>query len=166
MLENQKHMTGIIKRSRNTQLVSGYAAVFLAVCFPFLLRLYEGEEGLIKINSSFQYNVILHPQDTIIGRNYNKDIRRVVATLRNGDKRTERWFQFRIPLEEYERAVGGITDFTSIRFIRIYLTGFEKPIILRFATLDLVQADWRSYEQSLYNVQAPSTSRRTTRNCP
>ena len=106
----------------------------------------------------FQYHVSLHPQDTIIGRNYITDIRRVVATLRNGDKRTERWFQFRIPLEEYERAVGGITDFTSIRFIRIYLTGFEKPIILRFATLDLVQADWRSYEQSLYNGQAPSVS--------
>ena len=106
----------------------------------------------------FQYHVSLHPQDTLIGRNYISDIRRVTATLRNGEKRVERWFQFRIPLEEYERAVGGITDFTSIRFIRIYLTGFQKPIILRFATLDLVQADWRSYEQALYNGKAPAVS--------
>lgn len=106
----------------------------------------------------FQYHISLHPQDTLIGRNYIADIRRVTATLRNGEKRLERWFQFRIPLEEYERAVGGITDFTSIRFMRIYLTGFEKPIILRFATLDLVQADWRSYEQALYSGKAPAVS--------
>ena len=106
----------------------------------------------------FQYHVSLHPQDTVVGRNFISDIRRVTASLRNGEKRVERWFQFRIPLEEYERAEGGITDFTSIRFIRMYLTGFEKPIILRFATLDLVQADWRSYEQSLYGGQTPAIS--------
>jgi len=106
----------------------------------------------------FQYHVRIHPQDTIVGQNYISDIRRITASLRNGEKRVERWFQFRIPLEEYERAVGGISDFTSIRFIRIYMTGFEKPIILRLATLDLVQADWRSYEQSLYSGKAPAAS--------
>ena len=106
----------------------------------------------------FHYHVSLHPQDTLVGRNFISDIRRITASLRNGDKRTERWFQFRIPLEEYERAEGGITDFTSIRFIRMYLTGFEKPIILRFATLDLVQADWRAYEQTLYSGKAPAVS--------
>ncbi|MCR5179759.1 MAG: cell surface protein SprA [Bacteroidaceae bacterium] len=106
----------------------------------------------------FHYHVSLHPQDTLVGRNYITDIRRVTASLRNGDKRVERWFQFRIPLEEYERAEGGISDFTSIRFIRMYLTGFEKPIILRFATLDLVQADWRGYEQALYSGKAPAVS--------
>ncbi len=106
----------------------------------------------------FQYHISIHPQDTVVGRNYISDIRRITAKLRNGDKREERWFQFRVPLEEYERAYGGITDFTSIRFVRMFLTGFEKPIILRFATLDLVQADWRQYEQSLYAGQAPSVS--------
>ncbi len=106
----------------------------------------------------FQYHISLHPSDTVVGRNYISDVRRLTASLRNGDKRLERWFQFRIPLEEYERAVGGITDFTSIRFIRMYLTGFEKPIILRFATLDLVQADWRQYEQNLYAGEAPAVN--------
>ncbi len=107
----------------------------------------------------FQYHVSIHPGDTVVGQNYIADIRRITPTLRNGEKnRTERWFQFRIPLEEFERAQGGITDFTSIRFIRMYMTGFEKPIILRFATFDLVQADWRSYEQSLYAGKAPASS--------
>ena len=101
----------------------------------------------------FQYHVSIHPGDTLVGRNFISDIRHITTTLRNGNKEPERWFQFRIPLEEFERAEGGITDFTSIRFIRMFMTGFEKPIILRFATLDLVQADWRSYEQALYNGQ-------------
>lgn len=104
----------------------------------------------------FQYHISIHPQDTLIGRNYISDIRHLTANLRNGEKEPERWFQFRIPLEEFERAVGGITDFTSIRFIRMYMTGFEKPVILRFATFDLVQADWRGYEQALYSGQTPS----------
>ncbi len=101
----------------------------------------------------FQYHISLHPQDTVVGTNYISDVRHASVKLRNGDTQTVKWYQFRVPLEEFERAVNGITDFTSIRFIRMYLTGFEKPIVLRFATLDLVQADWRNYQQSLYMGQ-------------
>lgn len=106
----------------------------------------------------FQYHISIHPEDTLVGRNFITDIRRTSVMLRNGETETVRWFQFRIPLEQYEQAVGGINDFTSIRFIRMYMTGFEKPIILRFATMELVQADWRAYEQSLTLGQAPSAA--------
>ena len=104
----------------------------------------------------FHYHISIHPQDTLVGRNFISDIRHLTANLRNGEKEPERWFQFRVPLEEFEKAEGGIKDFTSIRFIRLYLTGFEKPVILRFATFDLVQADWRGYEQALHTGQAPA----------
>lgn len=57
------------------------------------------------------------------------------------------WYQFRIPLRDYEDNVGGITDFNSIRFMRMFLTNFEKPIVLRFGTFDLVRGEWRVYEQ-------------------
>ncbi len=97
----------------------------------------------------FRYHISIHPADTLIGHNHIADIRHITPKLRNGEREPERWFQFRVPLEEFERAVGGISDFTSIRFVRMFLTGFEKPVILRFATLDLVQADWRTYEQTL-----------------
>ncbi len=98
----------------------------------------------------FQYHITLHPADTIVGSNFISDVRHASVKLRNGDTQNVKWYQFRIPLEEFERAVNGISDFTSIRFIRMYLTGCQKPIVLRFATLDLVQADWRTYQQSLY----------------
>ncbi|MCF0208499.1 MAG: cell surface protein SprA, partial [Bacteroidaceae bacterium] len=44
-----------------------------------------------------------------------------------------------------------INDFSSIRFIRMFLTGFEKPIVLRFGSFDLVRGEWRIYEQPLDN---------------
>ena len=53
------------------------------------------------------------------------------------------WYRFKIPLDEFKRAVNGIQDFRSIRFMRMYLTGFERSTTLRFATLDLVRNQWR-----------------------
>ena len=106
----------------------------------------------------FRYHISINPTDTVVGTNHIADIRHTTVKLRNGETESVRWFQFRVPLEEYERKEGGINDFTSIRFIRVFLTGFEKPIIIRLGTFDLVQADWRNYEQALYEGSAPSTS--------
>jgi cell surface protein SprA len=45
--------------------------------------------------------------------------------------------------------VGNINGFQSIRFMRMFLNRFEEPIILRFATLDLVYSTWRKYTDEL-----------------
>jgi cell surface protein SprA len=39
--------------------------------------------------------------------------------------------------------------FNNIRFMRMFLTGFGQPVFLRFATLELVRSEWRTYTQSL-----------------
>ena len=62
------------------------------------------------------------------------------------------WYQFKVPVRSGE-AVGSIKDFKSIRFMRMFLTGFEKPIVLRFATLELVRGEWRTYTDALNNTQ-------------
>ena len=80
---------------------------------------------------------------------YIVDHRDYNAKLRNGDSATVRWFQFRIPLAKYQDKVGTISDFTSIRFMRMFLTGFEQPIVLRFGALDLVRGEWRQYKKNL-----------------
>ena len=80
---------------------------------------------------------------------YIVDHRDYNAHLRNGDSITVRWYQFRIPLSQYDDKVGSINDFTSIRFMRMFLTGFERPIVLRFGSLDLVRGEWRPYKQNL-----------------
>lgn len=60
-----------------------------------------------------------------------------------------KWYQFRIPLDQYENRVGTINDFTSMRFMRMFLTQFKRPIVLRFGSLDLVRGEWRIYQQPL-----------------
>jgi len=88
---------------------------------------------------------------------YIVDHRDYNAKLRNGDSTTVRWYQYRIPLAECKDKVGSINDFTSIRFMRMFLTGFEKPIVLRFGSLDLVRGEWRQYKQSLQTAVGAET---------
>ena len=103
----------------------------------------------------YQYHVSIRPEDLEVGKNFIVDKRETRPTLRNGKNDTEiDWYQFRIPLKEFEDKVGGISDFTSIRFMRMFLTGFKHPIVLRFGSLDLVRGTWRVYEQNLDNSSA------------
>lgn len=60
-----------------------------------------------------------------------------------------RWLNFKIPVEEYTNKVGPISDFRSIRFIRMFLTGFDEPVTCRFEGIDLVRNQWRRYSGSL-----------------
>ena len=59
------------------------------------------------------------------------------------------WYQYRIPISEFTNEIGGISDFRSIRFARMYLTDFSEQTVFRFGTLDLVRSDWRRYQLSL-----------------
>ena len=99
----------------------------------------------------FQYRISIRPEDLEIGKNYIVDKRTTARKLRNGNTESVDWYQFRIPLSEYEKKIGSINDFTSIRFMRMFMTGFRHPVVLRFATLDLVRGTWRIYEQNLDN---------------
>ncbi len=99
----------------------------------------------------YQYHVSVRPADLVVGQNFIVDKRETSMTLRNGETGHATWYQFRIPLDEYEQRVGSISDFSSIRFMRMFLTNFQKPIVMRFGTLDLVRGEWRVYEQQLDN---------------
>ncbi len=104
----------------------------------------------------YQYRVSIRPEDLKVGHNFIVDSREEVGKLRNGEPYNVTWYQFRIPLDRYEQRIGSISDFTSIRFMRMFMTSFQNPIILRFANLDLVRGDWRIYEQNLTTSAANS----------
>lgn len=106
----------------------------------------------------FQYHISIRPEDLVVGRNHITDKRTASVKLRDGNTEDVNWYQFRVPLNGYESKEGNISDFTSIRFMRLFLTGFEEPVVIRLATLDLVHGDWRSYEQPLYTGEATPTS--------
>ena len=97
----------------------------------------------------YQYHVSIRPEDLVVGNNFIVDKREYTQTLRDQTHSTVTWYQFRIPVDEFESRQGNINDFSSIRFMRMFLTGFKKPIVLRFGTLDLVRGMWRTYDQQL-----------------
>ena len=104
----------------------------------------------------YQYKVRISPEILDAYRNgappadcFITDMRTSSVKLRNGDTTSVNWYQFRIPLREYSYREGSINDFTSIRFMRMFLTGFQRPIVLRFGSLDLVRGEWRIYQKSL-----------------
>ena len=96
----------------------------------------------------FEYKVSLRPEDLVVGKNYVTDRREKVVTTREGPATTV-WYQFKIPLNQPDKVVGNINDFSTIRFARIFLTGFKEVTHLRFATLELVRGEWRNYDYNL-----------------
>jgi cell surface protein SprA len=90
----------------------------------------------------------MRPGDLQVGKNYVVDEIEYEATMANGDKSKVRWYQLKIPITDYQKIIGNISDFKSVRFMRMYARGFSKPVIMRFAKLDLVRAEWRKYNIS------------------
>ncbi|MGV3596842.1 MAG: cell surface protein SprA [Bacteroidota bacterium] len=97
----------------------------------------------------YQYKIDLKPGSLVVGRNYVTDSASVPVTLANGQVEQVTWYQLRIPINSYSRKVGNISDFKSIRFARLFLKDFDQPVVLRFAQMQLVRADWRRYTKPL-----------------
>lgn len=106
----------------------------------------------------FQYRVRISPEMMNVGQNHIVDKRVASVKLRNGELTESTWYLFRIPLDQYEKRQGNINDFTSIRFMRMFMTGFDSPVVLRMATLSLIYGEWREYEQALYHGKSPDVS--------
>ena len=109
------------------------------------------DNTLSENESYYQYRVDLRPERMIVGENYitNKITREV--TLANGNTESINWYQFKIPVDSWEERVGNINDYRSIRFMRMFLNGFQDTVILRFATMDLVRGEWRKYDSDNLN---------------
>lgn len=115
-------------------------------------------EGLItssivqQNNSYFQYEVELNPAD-INSLEPGTPGTFIVDEI-PGERQQDRWYQVRIPLNEFIRRVGDIENFQNVSYIRIWMSGYEKPFTLRFATFELVGSQWRDAE----NVNAQQNS--------
>lgn len=110
------------------------------------------DNTLNELEDYYQYRVDLSPNALQVGQNFiiNKQVSNV--RLPNGNTEQETWYQFKIPIREYQARVGNISDFRSIRFMRMFLTGFQDSVTLRFARLELGRNQWRRY---LFSLQTP-----------
>nr|WP_240463010.1 cell surface protein SprA [Mesonia aquimarina] len=111
------------------------------------------------IDSYFEYKVPVFDGMSVdnntssiagIDEDYITDVKTVNTTLQNGDQLPVRWVQFKVPLRtSSEYSVNGIADLRSVRFMRMFLSGFQEDIVLRLGTLDLVRGDYRRYNQAV-----------------
>ncbi|AXG75215.1 cell surface protein SprA [Flavobacterium arcticum] len=102
------------------------------------------------IDAYYRYQVPIGP-NAVIGQGYVVDERPFTnVELPNGDSANGRWLLYKIPIDgPLREEVGGISSVRSIRFMRIFVTGFRSDITLRFGALDLVRGEWRRYTNSL-----------------
>ena len=113
----------------------------------------NNDNTLSESERYYQYVIELDPAKMVVGHNHIADIFHAHNVPLPNDQTTETtWYQFRIPIKQPDKVIGHIDDFSSIRFMRMFVTDFQRPIVLRFATLDLVKGEWRTYSQS---IQAP-----------
>jgi len=109
----------------------------------------NGDNTLNEYERYYQYKVSVRRKDMVKGQNSIYDIRRAAVKLKNGTIDTVSWYQFRIPVKSPDEIIGSISDYKSIRFLRMFMKGFSEPVVMRFATLDLVRADWRKYTKDV-----------------
>jgi len=104
------------------------------------------DNTLNETEAYFEYEIPLQKNNMGVGlTKYVTDAKTVNVNLADGTKSVENWYLFRVPIKSYSDSVGGIKDFKSIRFLRMYMTGFEDSITLRFAKFSLVRNQWRQY---------------------
>lgn len=103
------------------------------------------DNTLSESESYYEYRISMSPEELEVGRNYIVDKVVDQVEYENGKTDEVAWYQFRVPIFDYVRPVGGISDFKTIRFMRMFLTGFQDTVILRFAKLELIRGEWRRY---------------------
>lgn len=106
------------------------------------------DQTMNTVESFYEYKISLNKSDLVVGQNFIFDEKTTTVTLENGDTQQTKWYQFRVPIRS-GTPINGITDFNSIRFIRMFLTNFRMPVVIRFGELDLVRGDWRRYTRTI-----------------
>lgn len=111
------------------------------------------DNNLSTVESYYQYRVGIKPSDFAggVGTNYITNVYTTTGqNIKDGSSKPITWYQFKIPIKDPNALrVGSIENFQSIRFIRMFLKGCDKPVTLRFAKLELVRNDWRKYAYDL-----------------
>ncbi|MCY4419136.1 MAG: cell surface protein SprA [Cytophagales bacterium] len=127
----------------NTPLPSGGPQVRSSSSLPENEDL-NRDNTINKLNSYYEYVIPLRPGDLEVGKG------RVVDKIRSGDVN---WYLFRVPITSSDGKYGSIRNFKSIKFMRLFLTGFSQPVVLRMTKFHLVRSEWRRYNQSLHGVR-------------
>jgi len=102
------------------------------------------DNTISDLEEYYEYSIDLNPSALVVG---NQNIEDKVTNTINGDEVA--WYLFRIPVRQPDRRQGSIEGFKSIRYMRMYMTGFTTPVVLRMADFHLVGSQWRRFNENL-----------------
>ncbi len=143
---------GILQRYKDFNNPSGNSPVASTnSSLSAAATLYPDNEDLNRDNTLneteayYEYQIDLTQNMNVGTTKYVTDKRVVNVSYANGTAGQENWYLFRVPIKDYTKNVGNITDFKSIRFARMYLSDFEDSVVMRFARFDLVRNQWRNF---------------------
>src|SRR5690606_4996459 len=110
----------------------------------------NADNTLNETEEYYQYSIKLEPGDLDIGKHYIVDkITPARLSENNNNPDGATWYLFRIPVRNFEGRVGNIEGFKSIRYVRMILTEFDQPVVLRMANFRLIGSRWRRYLENL-----------------
>lgn len=152
---DQTPLTGILQRYKNINNPNGNSPISEnnSQFVNAFTQYPDGEElnrdnTMNEVEEYFQYKVDIQ-SNMQVGTNFITDKRMVNVNLANNTTRLETWYLFRIPITQYQSKVGNIPDFKSIRFIRMFATGFDDSVVMRFGKLELVRNQWRQFKNKI-----------------
>ncbi len=102
------------------------------------------DNTISTLEEYYEYRFRLRPRELRVGEGY------IVDQVQDRDQ--VNWYLFRIPIRNPDRVEGDIQGFKSIRYLRMYMTDWEQPVVLRMAKMQLVGSQWRKFTESLNEV--------------
>jgi cell surface protein SprA len=101
------------------------------------------------IDAYLRYEIPIGP-NAIPGQGFVVDEKVIPnVQLENGGTTEARWLLYKIPIDAATGNVGGLSSIRSVRFMRMFMTGFRREITLRFGALDLVRGEFRRFANTL-----------------
>ncbi|HZX75233.1 MAG TPA: cell surface protein SprA, partial [Cyclobacteriaceae bacterium] len=101
------------------------------------------DNTLSDLEEYYGYNIDLRPGQLEVGKKF------IVDKIVPEGKSDVTWYLFRIPIRQFDEQKGDINGFKSIRYVRMYMTGFTQPVVLRMAKFRAVGNRWRTYTGTL-----------------
>ncbi|MBI3482252.1 MAG: cell surface protein SprA, partial [Bacteroidetes bacterium] len=151
ILERYKNFNGM---ENNSPIVSGaqpYSASGTTIPDNEDLN---GDNTLTDLEEYYAYNIDLKP-GLEVGQKY------IVDKITPKAYPDVTWYLYRIPIRDFDSQVGNINGFKTIKYMRMMLTGFSQPVVLRMANFRSVGQRWRQYagklqESAIVEVPEPN----------
>lgn len=143
ILQRYKNFNGMEGNTpKNPENGNGYTA--LGNPFPDNEDLNK-DNTLSDLEQYYEYELELRP-DMRVGENYIVDKVRSPAT---GSEEEVDWYLFRVPIRRPNKVINDINGYKSIRYMRMVMTDWEQPVVLRFARFQVVGNKWRKSPENL-----------------